>query len=55
MRTDNTHELAEHAIAYIRSLCFESNHSSVMVFTAVKEKIDIELNRMAGLDPDRNK
>ena len=55
MRTDNTNELAANALTYVRALCNEQHHPPVIVLTELKRLIDLELNRMAGLEPDRNK
>ena len=55
MRTDRYSELAEHAIVYIKSLCNEAHHDQVTVFTEVGRLCNAELNRMIGLEPDRNK
>ena len=55
MRTDMANELAANALTYVRALCNETHHPPVIVFTELKQLIDVELNRMAGLDPDRNK
>ena len=55
MRTDMAEELAASGLTYVRALCYESNHPEILVLTELKTLIEIELNRMAGLDPDRNK
>ena len=55
MRTDNTEELAAHILQYTTALCNEHHHMRLLVLTEVKRMIDVELNRMSGLDPDRNK
>ena len=55
MRTDLTDELCANALTYVRALCNDTHHPQVVVLTELKRMIDIELNRMSGLEPDRNK
>ena len=55
MRTDNTEELAAHILQYTTAVCNANHHMRLLVLTEVKRMIDVELNRMSGLEPDRNK
>ena len=47
-------ELAEHVVAYAKTVCNEGNHSRVLVFTEIERQLNAELNRMSGLDTARN-
>ena len=55
MRTDMAEDLAANALTYVRALCYEQNHPELIVLTELKQMIQEELKRMAGVDPDRNK
>ena len=55
MRTDMASDLAANALTYVRALCYEQHHPELLVLTELKQMIETELNRMAGLNPDRNK
>ena len=50
-----TKELAEHVVAYAKTVCNEGNHSQVLVFTEIEKLLNAELNQMSGLDTARNK
>ena len=55
MRTDMAGDLAANALTYVRALCYEQHHPELLVLTELKQMIEAELNRMAGLDSSRNK
>ena len=55
MRTDMANDLAANALTYVRALCYEQHHPELLVLTELKQMIEAELNRMAGLDSSRNK